>query len=205
MPPQDSLTLSSLWGLFNTRGVYILGYSWLCGMCRYYVHRTLNLYSLEIHRQPSVALSPTEFSVRRGATPVELSPNFNVILISARQQFGALQHRTFPVYFTISLYIASALLVLWVFHHPNVLTRLDNPLIVDVAQVYALASVIWFQGVNQFVVGPMTSKYVFCIVNASMVHLKAQHSIPRTMLQRHKLEKVEGNTHDKTTVVQTLT
>jgi len=100
-----------------------------------------------------------------------------------RQQFRALQLRIFPVYFTVSLCISSVLLFLWVFDHPNVLTRLGNPLVVDVAQVYALASVIWFQGVNHFVVGPMTSE---------------------ALLQRQKLEKAEGSSNDNTTVTEEM-
>lgn len=47
--PQDTPTLSSLaGGLFNTRGVYVLDYSWLCGVCRcqYCVHRIFARWGL---------------------------------------------------------------------------------------------------------------------------------------------------------------
>ena len=83
--------------------------------------------------------------------------------------------------------------------HPNVLTQPDSPLIVDVAQVYALGSVIWFQGANQFVIGPMASR-TCCVQRAH----QRQHSMSRTMLQRDKLEKAEGDASDNTVLVQPL-
>ncbi|KAF9270545.1 hypothetical protein L218DRAFT_42253 [Marasmius fiardii PR-910] len=91
-----------------------------------------------------------------------------------RQQFGALQHKVFPAYFVQSILLSSGLLGIWVFTHPDVTTHITNPLIADVAQVYALAFAILAQGANYFVIGPMTS---------------------RTMFQRHKLEKEEGKTY----------
>lgn len=76
----------------------------------------------------------------------------------ARHQFGALQHKTFPVYFNISLSLALALLALWHRGHPAVLPNISNPRVADVAQAYALGGVVLAQGINQFVVGPLTSK-----------------------------------------------
>lgn len=78
----------------------------------------------------------------------------------ARQQFGALQHRTFPWYFNLSIALSSGLLVLWNLGHPNVLANLSNPRIADVAQAYTLGTVIVSQLANQAVVGPLTSKCV---------------------------------------------
>ncbi|KIJ68634.1 hypothetical protein HYDPIDRAFT_173309 [Hydnomerulius pinastri MD-312] len=145
MAQEERLTWSSVAGLFNTKGLYLLGYSWLCGMSLWitFFGGIIAYRVLRIH------------------------------------QFGALQHRTFPVYFSISVGLASALLVLWVYAHPNVLTQLGSPLVADVAQVYALVGVVWLQGVNQFVVGPMTSK---------------------TMFDRHKLEKAEGKEYNNSEV-----
>ena len=80
---------------------------------------------------------------------------------TARQQFGNLQHRTFPIYFTISMGLASALLGLWTYAHPAVLQAWAEPLRVDVFQAYTLTSVILAQGLNYFIIGPMTSKYVY--------------------------------------------
>ncbi|EAU93139.2 hypothetical protein CC1G_10507 [Coprinopsis cinerea okayama7 len=88
-----------------------------------------------------------------------------------RQQFGALQHKTFPVYFTQSIALSAALLSIWISKHPSVLANLHQPRLADVAQAYALATVILAQGSNLFVVGPWTSKVMF---------------------KRHKLEKEEG-------------
>jgi len=88
-----------------------------------------------------------------------------------RHQFGALQHKTFPVYFLSSIGLSAALLALWIQNHPNVLNFLAEPRIGDVAQVYALATVMLAQASNYFIVGPMTSKVMF---------------------KRHRQEKEEG-------------
>jgi len=96
-----------------------------------------------------------------------------------RQQFGALQHKTFPIYFVISILLASGLLAFWTYTHPAVLAHYTNPLVADVAQAYALASVLLAQGFNYFVIAPMTS---------------------RTMFKRYQLEKEEkenGKTSDE--------
>jgi len=78
-----------------------------------------------------------------------------------RHQFGALQHKTFPIYFLVSISLSSALLGTWVFKHPDVLDYLTKPWIADVSQVYALGTVWLTQASNYFVVGPMTSKIMF--------------------------------------------
>jgi len=88
-----------------------------------------------------------------------------------KQQFGTLQHRVFPIYFIQSMLLSGALLTKWIYSHPDVLAYIMRPNVADVAQVYALATVLASQSFNYFIVGPMTSKI---------------------MLQRHKLEKEEG-------------
>lgn len=75
----------------------------------------------------------------------------------ARHQFGALQHKTFPVYFVISMLLSSGLMAIWTFKHPDVLVYLTRPNYADVAQFYALATVFASQSANYFVIGPMTS------------------------------------------------
>jgi len=92
-----------------------------------------------------------------------------------RHQFGALQHKTFPVYFNISIVLAGGLLALWHHSHPAVLANISKPHIAEVAQAYVLAGVIAVQGINQAVIGPTTSK---------------------TMFKRHKLEKEEGKSYN---------
>ncbi|KAH7914472.1 hypothetical protein BJ138DRAFT_1143814 [Hygrophoropsis aurantiaca] len=96
-----------------------------------------------------------------------------------KHQFGALQHRTFPVYFASSVLLSSVLLALWAYTHAGILSNLARPSHPDVAQAYALGSVTLFQGINQFVVGPLTSK---------------------TMFKRHKLEKEEGKSYHEPNV-----
>ncbi|KZT06323.1 uncharacterized protein LAESUDRAFT_726152 [Laetiporus sulphureus 93-53] len=93
-----------------------------------------------------------------------------------RHQFGTLQHRTFPIYFMISIAMSSGLLALWSRAHPTVLTEITNPALADVAQAYALGTVTIMHLINHFVVGPLTSK---------------------TMFQRHKQEKEEGKAYNE--------
>lgn len=91
--------------------------------------------------------------------------------VLARQQFGALQHRTFPVYFVISISLSSGLLAAWTLAHPDILnnfTSVRNP---EVAQAYVLGTIALLQGVNQFWVGPLTSKWVFVKDNTSPFNL----------------------------------
>jgi len=88
-----------------------------------------------------------------------------------RQHFSNLQHRVFPIYFSLSIVLTAVLLGLWVINHPDVLAHPLNPRLADVAQAYALALVVGLQGSNSFVIGPLTSK---------------------TMYERQKLEKEEG-------------
>ena len=85
--------------------------------------------------------------------------------MKARQQFGALQHRTFPVYFNYSIALTGGLLVLWHYGHPTLLQNITKPEIAEVAQAYSLAAVILAQGTNQLVIGPLTSKYVARYLN----------------------------------------
>ncbi|XP_006454727.1 hypothetical protein AGABI2DRAFT_62226 [Agaricus bisporus var. bisporus H97] len=97
----------------------------------------------------------------------------------ARQYFGTLQHRVFPVYFIQSVFLSSALLTKWIYTHPGVLNNLSNPYIGNVAQVYALGLVLACQGCNRFIVIPQTSSIKF---------------------QRQKLEKKEGKEYNDPTV-----
>jgi len=93
-----------------------------------------------------------------------------------RQMFGTLQHKTFPIYFALSIGLSSGLLGVWTWTHPDTLTHIYRPYVADVAQAYVLAVVVLSQASNYFVVGPLTSK---------------------VMLQRHKLEKEEGKTYNE--------
>ncbi|TFY52071.1 hypothetical protein EVJ58_g10215 [Rhodofomes roseus] len=92
-----------------------------------------------------------------------------------RHQFGALQHRVFPIYFVQSIVASAVLLVLWVRAHPAVSAHL-SPAVADVAQTYTLSSVLVMQSANHFVAGPLTSKIMF---------------------DRHKLEKAEGKSYSE--------
>jgi len=93
-----------------------------------------------------------------------------------RQHFSVLQHKTFPIYFVLSIFLSSSLLAIWIHKHPDVLVYLARPNVGDVAQVYALGTVLFSQALNYFVIGPLTSK---------------------TMFQRQRLEKEEGKLYNE--------
>ncbi|KAH8835922.1 hypothetical protein DL96DRAFT_97655 [Flagelloscypha sp. PMI_526] len=93
-----------------------------------------------------------------------------------RQQFGALQHKTFPIYFKLSSALTAGLLAYWTWTHPDVQSYPLDPRVADTAQAWALGSVLVDQAVNLLVIGPMTS---------------------HTMFQRHKLEKEEGKSYNE--------
>ncbi|KIK49634.1 hypothetical protein CY34DRAFT_69470, partial [Suillus luteus UH-Slu-Lm8-n1] len=103
-----------------------------------------------------------------------------------RHQLSTLQHKTFPVYFSSSIGLSSALLGLWAYAHPRLLANITSPLRADVAQAYVLGAVIALQSCNQLVVGPMTSRQVLKF-----------HLPDSTMFQRHKLEKEEGKNYNE--------
>ena len=102
--------------------------------------------------EPCVSLPPTRAHLH--------NPNSDDESCTARQQFGALQHKTFPVYFVQSIVLSGSLLAIWVQKHPHIVQNAFKPWYLDVAQAYALAIVLIGQGLNYFVVGPMTSKCV---------------------------------------------
>ncbi|KZP32255.1 hypothetical protein FIBSPDRAFT_916476 [Athelia psychrophila] len=93
-----------------------------------------------------------------------------------RHMFSALQHKTFPIYFVLSMGLSSGMLGFWTWTHPDVLTHVYRPYVADVAQAYALAAVVLAQASNYFVVGPLTSKVMF---------------------ERQKLEKEEGKVYNE--------
>ncbi|KAJ3777602.1 hypothetical protein FB446DRAFT_805028 [Lentinula raphanica] len=164
MSKVEQVTVSSLLNLFSSNGLYMILYSWLFGM------------SLWITFFGGVIA----FKTLREAEPfrsliLNSTSSLNVLVI-ARQQFGNLQHKTFPIYFLISLGLVSSLLLIWTSAHPDVLTYWNRPLVADVLQVYILSSVLIAQGANHFVIGPMTSS---------------------TMFERHRLEKEEGKAYNE--------
>lgn len=57
--------------------------------------------------------------------------------------------------------LTSALLGMWAWTHPDVLTHIARPRVADVAQAYTLATALLTQAANLFVVAPMTSRCVF--------------------------------------------
>jgi len=137
----ETLTLSTLAGLFSIKGLYAISYAFIFGA--------------------SVWVSFFGGTIAYRTLP--------------RQQFGALQHRTFPVYFRSIEIVTSLLLAIWTFSHPDIVSRWHNPAFADVAQAWTLASVLLMQGANDWIIGPLTSK---------------------TMFERHRLEKSEGKPYN---------
>ncbi|KAH9947718.1 hypothetical protein B0H21DRAFT_737751 [Amylocystis lapponica] len=93
-----------------------------------------------------------------------------------RHQFGALQHRLFPVYFVNSLVLSTVLLGLWTYSHAGILARIWSLTVADVVQFYALAIPVISSASNWLRVGPLVHK---------------------TVVQRYKLEKVEGKIYNE--------
>ena len=96
--------------------------------------------------------------------------------------FGTLQHSTFPVYFNLSIVLGGGLLGLWGYSHPAVLDHYAEWQRADVAQAYALGSLVLAQSANQFVVGPLTSKCVWYRISRSFrsnVQLQDNVSAPQ--------------------------
>jgi len=93
-----------------------------------------------------------------------------------RAMFSILQHRVFPIYFVVSMALTLGMLGMWTWSHPDIISHITRPNVVDVAQAYALVSVLLSHGLNYFVFGPMTSN---------------------TMFQRQKQEKEEGKSYNE--------
>lgn len=116
---------------------------------------------------------------------------------SARQHFGNLQHKIFPIYFVISIILSAFLLVLWTFSHPDVMTHTTQPNVADVAQAYALTTVLLCQGLNYFVIGPMTSKCVLSQGSARLADVKfLERCSDVTVWKRRKAKLITSQGYD---------
>ena len=93
-------------------------------------------------------------------SPLSYETTLRLIAASARQQFGSLQQRTFPVYFKFNAITSSGLLFAWVRNHSTVIAQLAHPTVADVCQAYALGVVAIAHTLNIVWFGPATSKYV---------------------------------------------
>jgi len=75
-----------------------------------------------------------------------------------RQQFGALQAKSWPVHFGTTLVLDLVLLGLWTSSHPDIVSAISDVQHVDVAQAHALILIALCSTLNLFVVGPYTAK-----------------------------------------------
>jgi Domain of unknown function (DUF4149) len=117
----------------------------------------------------------------------------SLIAALARQHFGTLQHRIFPVYFKCNAIVSSGLLFAWIHNHSTVIAQFAQPNVPDVAQAYALGVVAITHTLNIVWFGPATSKYV----TWQLLFLTPPNLLHRLLTLRDKLEKEEGkNAHD---------
>ena len=101
-----------------------------------------------------------QLPIRRCVSPRSVETILGLISASARQQFGSLQQRAFPVYFKLNAIVSSGLLVAWTRNHSTVIALLAHPTVPDVCQAYALGVVAIAHTLNIVWFGPVTSKYV---------------------------------------------
>ncbi|CAE6468636.1 unnamed protein product [Rhizoctonia solani] len=87
-----------------------------------------------------------------------------------RQQFGLLQSRTFPVFFSTSTGVTTTLLGIWIGTHKEILVDIFDLSSPAVIQAWVLASAATCNAVNLVYLGPKTTE---------------------TMFKRHKLERAE--------------
>jgi hypothetical protein len=126
-------------------------------------------------------------------SPRSFETILRLIAASARQQFGSLQHRTFPVYFKLNALTSSGLLFAWVRTHSIVIEHFARPTVPDVCQAYALGAVAIAHTLNIVWFGPATSKYV----TWQLYSFAPPHLLHRLLTERLKLEKEEGkDAHD---------
>lgn len=146
----QTLSIATFFSLFNFNGLYLIAYGWLFGMSLWisFFGGKLRISCLFHVSEQRKALSHSKHS-RGWSARLFLAQKFNV---EPRAQFGALQHKTFPIYFVLSMGLGATLLGLWTINHPAVATHYASPLVADVAQAYTLAFVILAQGSNYFVV-----------------------------------------------------
>ena len=69
------------------------------------------------------------------------------------------------------------MIVYWVFTHPDVVTYISRPEVADVAQLYALLTILAVQTLNYFVIGPITSKCVYSEQCKRHSHVKPQDHV----------------------------
>jgi Domain of unknown function (DUF4149) len=131
--------------------------------------------------------------IRRCVSPRSFETILCLIAASARQQFGSLQQRTFPIYFKLNAIVSSGLLFAWIRNHNTVIAQLAHPTVPDVTQAYALGAVAIAHALNIVWFGPATSKYV----TWQLYSFAPPHLFHRLLTVRLKLEKEEGkDAHD---------
>ncbi|KAF8343773.1 uncharacterized protein EI90DRAFT_2176 [Cantharellus anzutake] len=91
-----------------------------------------------------------------------------------RHQFGALQAKTFPIFFGMSVGVEVTLLSLWIRKYPSVISTYTDVSKAEVVQAWILALAFILTSINTVWLGPKQSKI---------------------MWQRHKLEREEGKSY----------
>lgn len=95
-----------------------------------------------------------------------------------RQQFGLLQSRVFPVFFSSATGVTATLLAIWTASHEEVREDTFNLKSPEVVQAWMLIATVACQASNLLYLGPKTSEIMF---------------------QRHKLERAEKKQYNDPT------
>ncbi|QRW00387.1 hypothetical protein RhiJN_28405 [Ceratobasidium sp. AG-Ba] len=118
-----------------------------------------------------------------------------------RQQFGMLQFKTFPVFFSTSTAITAALLGIWAASHPEVRAApLDLGSSPVVAQAWLLAFTVISHASNLLYLGPKTSEVMFERHKLERAE-KKQYSDPTASAEMKALNKSFGMLHGISSLV----
>ncbi|KAG9078867.1 hypothetical protein FS749_009078 [Ceratobasidium sp. UAMH 11750] len=120
-----------------------------------------------------------------------------------RQQFGMLQFKTFPIFFSTSTAITALLLSIWTMSHPEVRAtplNLGSPVVL---QAWFLISALVSHGLNLLYLGPKTSEVMFERHKLERSE-KKQSSDPTASAEMKALNKQFGVLHGISSLVNLL-
>ena len=111
-----------------------------------------------------------------------------------RQQFGLLQSRLFPIFFSSAAGVTATLLGIWAAIHEEVRTDTFNPKSPVVLQAWILAITVLCYSSNLFYLGPKTSEIMFQRHRLERAE-KKQYSDPTASAEMKALNKQFGALH----------
>ncbi|KAG8769341.1 hypothetical protein FRC12_005016 [Ceratobasidium sp. 428] len=117
-----------------------------------------------------------------------------------RQQFGILQFKTFPIFFSTSTAITALLLGIWAMSHPEVRTAPLNLGSSVVVQAWLLIFALVSHASNLLYLGPRTSEVMFKRHRLERSE-KKQYSDPTASAEMKALNKQFGMLHGVSSLV----